>query len=128
MRDPLLIRLKTCSWSAFTLTAARRVELSVCAEQSGEGATPIMRRSRADIDRVKLLANLAASRVRTEEEIEAEAAEDGNAWTEEELATAVVGPYAADGGAGTGAQGTAGSQPGAVRPTVRGHRRHRAAV
>ncbi|MBV9748465.1 MAG: helix-turn-helix domain-containing protein [Acetobacteraceae bacterium] len=50
----------------------------------------IVRRSRADIDRAKLLADLAASRVRTEEEIEAEAAEDGGAWTDEELATAVV--------------------------------------
>ena len=51
---------------------------------------PIVRRSHADIDRAKLLADLAASRVRTEAEIEAEAAEDGNAWAEEELATAVV--------------------------------------
>jgi putative transcriptional regulator len=38
----------------------------------------------------KLLAELAASRPRTEEEIEAEAEEDGGAMTDKELATAVV--------------------------------------
>ena len=51
---------------------------------------PIVRVSRADIDRDKLLADLAASRVRTEEEIDAEAAEDGDAWTEEDVAQAIA--------------------------------------
>ena len=50
---------------------------------------PIVRYSRGDIDRAKMLADLAASRKRTEAEIEAEAAEDGNASTDEELAGAV---------------------------------------
>jgi len=51
---------------------------------------PIVRKSRADVDMPKLLAELAASRPRTEAEIEAEAEEDGGAMTDEELATAVV--------------------------------------
>jgi hypothetical protein len=51
---------------------------------------PIVRHSQADIHRAKLLADLAASRVRTKAEIEAEAAEDGDVWTEDELATAAV--------------------------------------
>jgi len=50
---------------------------------------PIVRRSRADIDHAKLLADLAASRPRTEAEIDAEAAADGNAWTDEDVAEAV---------------------------------------
>jgi putative transcriptional regulator len=50
---------------------------------------PIVRRSRTDIDRPKLLADLAASRPRTESEIDAEAAEDGNAWTAADVARAV---------------------------------------
>ena len=58
--------------------------------QSGESEMPIVRVRAADIDRQKLLADLAAARVRTEAEIEAEAVEDGGAWTEEELATAIV--------------------------------------
>lgn len=49
----------------------------------------IVRVARADIDRQKLLADLAAARVRTEAEIDAEAAEDGNAWTEEDVAQAI---------------------------------------
>ena len=51
---------------------------------------PIVRVKAADIDRQKLLADLAAARVRTEAEIDAEAAEDGDAWTAEELATAIM--------------------------------------
>lgn len=51
---------------------------------------PIVRRFQADIDSRKLLADLAGARVRTEAEIEAEAAEDGNAWTEQDVARAVV--------------------------------------
>jgi putative transcriptional regulator len=44
----------------------------------------------ADIDRKKLLADLAARRQPTEEEIERHAIEDGGAWTDEELAEAIV--------------------------------------
>jgi hypothetical protein len=51
---------------------------------------PIIRRRRADIDMEKLLTDLAASRVRTEAEIDADAAEDGDAWTEEDLARALL--------------------------------------
>jgi DNA-binding transcriptional regulator YiaG len=43
----------------------------------------------ADIDRKKLLAELAARPQPSEEEIERHAAEDGDAWTDEELAEAV---------------------------------------
>jgi len=50
----------------------------------------MVRKSRADIDMPKILAELAASRPRTEEEIEVEAEEDGGAMTDEELATAVL--------------------------------------
>jgi putative transcriptional regulator len=50
----------------------------------------IVRRSITDVDVPKLLADLAASRPWTEAEIDAEAAEDGDAWTEEELGEAVV--------------------------------------
>ena len=49
---------------------------------------PIMRRARADIDKAKLLAELAMRRRLTEEEIEAQAIEDGDAWIDEELADA----------------------------------------
>ena len=49
----------------------------------------IVRVTRAEIDREKRLADLAAARVRTEAEIDAEAAEDGNAWTEEDVAQAI---------------------------------------
>ena len=50
---------------------------------------PIMRRTRADIDREKLLADLAARPQPSEEQIEQLAAEDGDAWTDKELAEAV---------------------------------------
>jgi putative transcriptional regulator len=49
----------------------------------------IIRVSKADIDREKLLAELAARPQPSEEEIERQAAEDGDAWTDEELANAV---------------------------------------
>jgi putative transcriptional regulator len=49
---------------------------------------PIVRRTRADIDKPKLLAELAARPRPTEEQIEAQAAEDCDAWTDEALATA----------------------------------------
>jgi DNA-binding transcriptional regulator YiaG len=50
----------------------------------------IVRRSITDIDVPKLLAELAASRPRTEAEIDAEAAEDGDAWTDEDFKEAVL--------------------------------------
>jgi putative transcriptional regulator len=49
---------------------------------------PIVRHTRADIDKAKLLAELAARRRPSEKEIEAQVADDGDAWTEEELAQA----------------------------------------
>jgi len=49
---------------------------------------PIVRRTRAEIDKAKLLAELAGRPQPTEEEIEAQAIEDGGAWTDEELAGA----------------------------------------
>ena len=49
---------------------------------------PIVRRTRADIDKLKALTELAARRRPNEEEIEAQAAEDGDAWTDEDLAEA----------------------------------------
>ena len=51
---------------------------------------PIVRVSRADIDMEKLLADLAARPEPTEEEIDRQAAEDGNAWTEEDVARAIA--------------------------------------
>ncbi len=49
---------------------------------------PTVRRTLTDIDERKLLAELASTRPRTEEEIDAEAAEDGNAWRDEDFARA----------------------------------------
>ena len=49
---------------------------------------PIVRRARADIDKAKRLAELATRPRPTEEEIEAQASEDGDTWTDEELANA----------------------------------------
>jgi putative transcriptional regulator len=51
---------------------------------------PIVRRSSADIDRDKLIAELAAQPRPSEEEIDRQAAEDDSAWTDEELARAVL--------------------------------------
>lgn len=51
---------------------------------------PIVRRRLSDIDREKLLADLAAAPEPTEEEIERHAVEDGGALTNEEFATAIV--------------------------------------
>lgn len=51
---------------------------------------PTVRVTRADIDRKKLLADLATRPQPPETQIEAWAAEDGGAWTDEELATAVA--------------------------------------
>ncbi len=50
---------------------------------------PIVRRSRTNIDRKRLLANLAASREPSEAEIERQAAEDDNAWSEADVASAM---------------------------------------
>jgi putative transcriptional regulator len=49
---------------------------------------PIVRRTRADIDDAKLLAELAAQPKPTDAEIEAQAVEDNDSWTDEELAEA----------------------------------------
>jgi putative transcriptional regulator len=49
----------------------------------------IVRRTRADVDREKLLADLAARPQPSEEQIERWAEEDGGAMTDEELAQAV---------------------------------------
>ena len=49
---------------------------------------PIVRRTPADVDKAKLLAELAARPRPSEEEIEAQAAEDGDAWTDAQLAEA----------------------------------------
>jgi hypothetical protein len=49
---------------------------------------PIVRRTWADIDKAKLLAELAARPQPSEDEIEAPAIEDGDGWTDEELAGA----------------------------------------
>jgi putative transcriptional regulator len=53
----------------------------------------IVRRSRTEINEAKLLAELAARHRPSDEEIEAQAIEDGDAWTDEELSE--VAPIAA---------------------------------
>src|SRR5271165_42937 len=58
------------------------------AMRTGRSEMPIVRRTRADIDKAKLLADLAARPRPTEDEIERQAAEDGDAWTDQELAEA----------------------------------------
>lgn len=50
---------------------------------------PIVRRTRTEMDRKRLLADLAAQPEPTEAEIARQAAEDGNAWTDTDAATAV---------------------------------------
>nr|WP_294521550.1 helix-turn-helix domain-containing protein [uncultured Rhodopila sp.] len=50
----------------------------------------IVRRSKTDIDEARLLADLAASRSFTEAEIDAAAAEDADAWTDDDAASAVA--------------------------------------
>lgn len=49
---------------------------------------PIVRRTKSDIDPKKLLADLSRRPLPSESEIEAQAAADGDAWTDEELARA----------------------------------------
>jgi putative transcriptional regulator len=49
---------------------------------------PIVRRTRADIEEPKVLADLAARPRPGEEEIERQVVEDGDAWTDQELAEA----------------------------------------
>jgi len=46
---------------------------------------PIVRRKRANIDRPKLLADLAAQRKPSERQIATQVAEDGDAWSDAEL-------------------------------------------
>lgn len=50
----------------------------------------IIRVNPDEVDHQQVVADLRAARRRTEEEIEAEAAEDGDAWTDEQIACAVV--------------------------------------
>jgi putative transcriptional regulator len=57
--------------------------------QTGENGMSIVRRTMPDMDREKLLADLAARPQPSEEEIERWAEEDGGAMTDEELAQAV---------------------------------------
>ncbi len=49
---------------------------------------PIVRRTRVEIDEAELLVGLAAQPTPTDEEIEAQAVEDDDAWTDKELAEA----------------------------------------
>ena len=51
---------------------------------------PLVRRTPADIDRAALRAELAARPEPTEAEIDRQAASDGNAWTEADVARAVL--------------------------------------
>jgi putative transcriptional regulator len=48
----------------------------------------IVQRARADVDKARLLAELATRLRSSEEEIDAQAIKDGDAWTDEELADA----------------------------------------
>jgi hypothetical protein len=50
---------------------------------------PIVRLTRPNLDKAKLLADLAARPRLSEEEIERQAAKDGAAWTDQELAEAL---------------------------------------
>jgi hypothetical protein len=49
---------------------------------------PIVRRTRAEIDDAKVLAEFAARSKPSEEEIQAQAREEGDTWTDGELAEA----------------------------------------
>ncbi len=51
---------------------------------------PIVRRSKTDVDEARLLADLAASRTPREADIDAAAAEDADAWTDDDVASAVA--------------------------------------
>ncbi len=53
---------------------------------------PIVRRTRADIDQAKLLTELARRRPPTEVEIDAQAVQDDDAWTEKEVIEAIAVP------------------------------------
>jgi putative transcriptional regulator len=46
---------------------------------------PIVRRTRAEIDKPKLLSELAARRSPSEQEIQEQAAEDGDAWSDADM-------------------------------------------
>ena len=51
---------------------------------------PIVRRNRAEIDTARLLAEFAARPWQSEAKIEAQAADDGDTWTREELEQAAL--------------------------------------
>ena len=53
-----------------------------------KNAMRIVRHTRADIDEARLLAKLAARRHPNDEEIERQAIQDGDAWTDQELSEA----------------------------------------
>src|SRR3984893_18793651 len=61
---------------------------SACAMRTGRNGMPIVRRTRADIGEATLLADFAGRPQPSEDEIEAQAIEDGDAWADEELAGA----------------------------------------
>jgi hypothetical protein len=56
--------------------------------RTGRKGMSIVRRARAEIDKAKLSAELVTRPRLSEEEIDAQAIEDGDAWTDEELADA----------------------------------------
>jgi hypothetical protein len=51
---------------------------------------PTVRRSRAEIDEAKLIAELAARQPPSEAEIDAQAAEDADAWSDTDLVEAAA--------------------------------------
>ena len=71
------------------LWSARDVS-SVCVKPTGESEMAFVRRTRADLDVDKLMAEYHARPAPTEEQIEAWAVEDGDAWTDEDFARARV--------------------------------------
>src|SRR5260370_27842789 len=75
---------------ASTPCAARRVESSACAMRIERSAMAIVRRTRAEIDKAKLMAELAVREPPSEAEIDAQAAEDADAWSDADLAAAEV--------------------------------------
>jgi putative transcriptional regulator len=65
-------------------------EPSACGRQTGKSKMPIVRRSRIDDETLNKSVDLAKKRQRTEAEIDAMAAEDGDALTDAELDEAVL--------------------------------------
>jgi DNA-binding transcriptional regulator YiaG len=63
---------------------------SACATQTERSAMSIVRRSRADIDEAKVRAELSAGQRPNDKVIERQASEDGDAWSDVELAEATL--------------------------------------